>query len=272
MILLDQDGLQPIKVQPGEAVQCNRGLFLHSDMLGKEYGSKVWSHRGKSYKWALHPTPELWTLALPHRTQILYTPDISLITTLLDLAPGVRVCESGTGSGSLSHAIARSIAPTGHLYTFDFHQERVLQARAEFSEHGLSGVVTCQCRDVCGTGFEVENAVTAVFLDLPRPWEAVPHCPSVFTPGYNRLVSFSPCIEQVQKTCAALEGGGFVDVQMHECLSQPLQVCRVQLTEAKLEEEAAKKEGTEVLGVVHKTSAASHTGYLLSASYLKDSS
>jgi tRNA A58 N-methylase Trm61 len=38
---------------------------------------------------------ELWTLALPHRTQILYMPDISLILLELDIKPGSIVIEAG---------------------------------------------------------------------------------------------------------------------------------------------------------------------------------
>ncbi|KAI6657905.1 tRNA (adenine(58)-N(1))-methyltransferase catalytic subunit TRMT61A-like [Oopsacas minuta] len=269
VILSDQDGLQSITVQPGESVQSRNGVFLHSDMLGKEYGSKMWSNKGKTYRWALHPTPELWTLSLPHRTQILYTPNISLITSLLELIPGTSVCESGTGSGSLSHAIARTIAPTGHLYTYDFHAERVQQANDEFTAHGLSELVTCQCRDVCREGFNVENYVTAIFLDLPNPWEVIPHCPKSFSPGYSRIVSFSPCVEQIQKSCIALRESGFIDIQMHECLSQQLQVSSCRITEARLDESTDKREERHVLSVVPRLCMPSHTGYLLSASYIK---
>ena len=36
----------------------------------------------------LAPTPELWSLVLRHRTQILYVADISMIVTFLELRPG----------------------------------------------------------------------------------------------------------------------------------------------------------------------------------------
>lgn len=55
---------------------------------------------------------------------------------------------SGTGSGSLSHAIARTIAPNGHLYTYEFHKQRADIATEEFKCHGLSGIVTLANRDV----------------------------------------------------------------------------------------------------------------------------
>ena len=52
----------------------------------------------------------------------------------------------GTGSGSLSHAILRTIAPSGHLHTFDFHEQRSQLARDEFTAHGLGDYVTARHR------------------------------------------------------------------------------------------------------------------------------
>lgn len=90
----------------------------------------------------------------------------------------------GTGSGSLSHAILRTIAPGGHLYTFDFHEQRVIKARDEFRSHGFQDLVTISHRDVCNDGFGIDDAtVDAVFLDLPSPWLAVPFAAKVLTPG-----------------------------------------------------------------------------------------
>lgn len=174
--------------------QTAYGALKVQELVGKKFGHKVQFSRGWGY--LLHPTPELWTLNLKHRTQILYTRDISLIVMQLDLKAGSIVVESGimqlmfnvhfklllfdtfilgTGSGSLSHAILRAIAPTGHLYTFDFHQQRVEIVTQEFSDHGLEEFVTAKQRDACKDGFDLEDAADAVFLDLPNPWLAIPH-------------------------------------------------------------------------------------------------
>ena len=52
------------------------------------------------------------------------------------------VVESGTGSGSLSHAIARTVSPGGHLHTFDFHQMRTDTAREEImSNYNTEAVI-----------------------------------------------------------------------------------------------------------------------------------
>lgn len=84
---------------------------------------------------------------------------------------------SGTGSGSLSHSLIRTIRPNGHLYTFDFHEQRVSLANAEFNRHGLYDYVTVKEKDVCLEGFgeELKHKADAVFLDLPHPWLAVEH-------------------------------------------------------------------------------------------------
>ncbi|KAF9348229.1 tRNA (adenine-N(1)-)-methyltransferase catalytic subunit trm61 [Mortierella sp. AD094] len=219
VMYLSRENMSIIRVKEGEYFNCKFGSYKHADMIGLEYGTKLGSNTGRGFLYLLHPTPELWTLVLPHRTQILYIADISFVMDFLNLKPGMSMIESGTGSGSFSHSIVRTLAPTGHLYTFEYHQERVNAAKKEFEDHGLLEMVTLQCRDVCKDGFGLENKVDAVFLDLPAPWEAVASAKKAFKQDrIGKICTFSPCIEQISRTVTALSENGFVDIQMFECL------------------------------------------------------
>jgi len=73
--------------------QTPYGALKVGSLIGKTFGTKIDLSKGWGY--VLYPTPELWTLTLPHRTQIIYTPDISMILFQLDLKPGSVVIESG---------------------------------------------------------------------------------------------------------------------------------------------------------------------------------
>ncbi|BGP27911.1 tRNA (adenine-N(1)-)-methyltransferase catalytic subunit trm61 [Rhodotorula toruloides] len=150
-------------VQPGKEIQSRYGCFRHNDMVGKPWGTKLASTNGRGFVYLLKPTPELWTQALPHRTQILYLPDIAFITSYLDIKPGSRVIEAGTGSGSFTHALARTVGSSGRVHSFEYHEERFLKAQEEFEQHGLKEVVTVKHRNVYKDGFDgLEDQVDAV--------------------------------------------------------------------------------------------------------------
>lgn len=243
----------------------------------------------------LPPTPEIWTTSLPHRTQVVYTPDYSYILHRLRARPGSILIEAGAGSGSFTHAAARAvyngypdcdvdsnIQPNqrrrrGKVWSYEFHEQRVEKLRKEITEHGLNGVVEITHKDVCQDGFDVDRSGTEgvsaniVFLDLPAPWLALKHLrrnlnerssipdsstshhPSGiqsmgeinFTdislenpPQLKRpqslldpnsavhLCTFSPCIEQVQRTIATLRQLGWLDIEMVEIAARRIEVRR----------------------------------------------
>ncbi|KAH9936110.1 tRNA methyltransferase complex GCD14 subunit-domain-containing protein [Fomitopsis serialis] len=175
IVWLTRDLVQPLVITPGRELNSKYGVYRHADLIGVPYGSKIGSRNGKGFIHVLRPTPELWTLALPHRTQILYLADIAFVCSWLNIKPGSRVIEAGTGSGSFTHSVARTIGSTGHLWSYEFHEARASKAREEFSRHGMDDIVTLTHRNVCKDGFTVADTVDAVFLDLPMPWEAVEH-------------------------------------------------------------------------------------------------
>ncbi|KAK3235047.1 hypothetical protein CYMTET_54736 [Cymbomonas tetramitiformis] len=222
------DRMKPVYVTAGKIYGSKFGNFSHDDWIGKSFGSKVTGKGRKGWVHLLAPTPELWTLSLTHRTQILYIADISLVVSYLQLRPGCVVLESGTGSGSLTTSFIRAVAPEGHVFTFEFHAGRAQTAREEFERNKLSKYVTVTTRDIEGQGFPEALAGKAdgVFLDLPGPWKVVPSVAKSLRPD-GVFCSFSPCVEQVQKTCEAMAANGFVDIETIEILLREYELDRV---------------------------------------------
>jgi hypothetical protein len=116
---------------------AKQGAFHHSDFVGKQFGSKIYSRSSSGWIYCLKPTPELWSLALHTRTQIVDEVDAAVVTFKLGVRPGCVVVESGTGSGSMSQSLMRATYPSGHLYTFEYNQARADQAREEFRRYTI---------------------------------------------------------------------------------------------------------------------------------------
>lgn len=216
------DNLNFCYAQKGEIFNNRNGHFHHDDFIGKPYGCKIRSrnNRGYGFVYLLKPTPELWARSLKHRTQIVHELDASMIVFYLNLKPNMVVCESGTGSGALSHCILRTIAPKGKLYTYEFNGHRAETATKEFAKNRVGHLVTVTHKDVCGKhglgGFDRPQAsVDAIILDLPEPWLAVAHCAHVLKPN-ARIASYSPCVEQSQKTIEAMKKHGFHSIKTME--------------------------------------------------------
>ena len=229
--------LTSLRLQVGGSFETRFGRFSHDDVLGRPLGGRVYARDGGAarrmrggFVEVLRWTPELWTRALRHRTQILYFADCAAIVAQLGLRPGAVVIESGTGSGSLTSALARAVAPHGHVHTFDFNAGRAEAAAIDVAALGLSGVVTPRQGDACaGFGRDLDGTADAVFLDLPSPWAALPHAHAALKATNGAVCCFSPCIEQVQRTCLRLRGLGFEDIRTVEALARDYEVLALEM-------------------------------------------
>jgi tRNA (adenine57-N1/adenine58-N1)-methyltransferase len=109
--------------------------IIFFSFLFEIYAWKPSGNNEKEAGWVvlLELSPILYPLSCSHRTEILYHADISYVIHRLGIKPGSIVFEAGTGSGSLSVAIAHALQPNGHLYTFEYHQLRADTARSSLS-------------------------------------------------------------------------------------------------------------------------------------------
>jgi tRNA (adenine57-N1/adenine58-N1)-methyltransferase len=53
---------------------------------------------------------------------------------MLDVHPGCRVIETGTGSGCFTLSLARAVSPSGHVYTYEYNAIRAEAARNDFEK------------------------------------------------------------------------------------------------------------------------------------------
>ncbi|KAK4453080.1 S-adenosyl-L-methionine-dependent methyltransferase [Podospora aff. communis PSN243] len=200
----------------------------------------------------LPPTPEIWTTSLPHRTQVVYTPDYSYVLYRLRAKPGSTIIEAGAGSGSFTHASVRAVyngypaegKRTGKVVSFEYNEERYHKMQEELQEHGLKDLVHLTHRNVYKDGFLLNGKspeADAVFLDLPAPWEALHHlsrknpkkdddASEWISPLHPKksahLCTFSPCIEQVTKTVSVMRRLGWIDIEMVEIANRRLHTLR----------------------------------------------
>eukprot|EP00698_Gefionella_okellyi_P025198 TRINITY_DN912_c0_g1_i1.p1 TRINITY_DN912_c0_g1~~TRINITY_DN912_c0_g1_i1.p1 ORF type:complete len:338 (-),score=87.51 TRINITY_DN912_c0_g1_i1:3-1016(-) len=224
LIYESYDKQKVITMKFGDVYQCRFGAFQHNTIIDRPYGSKIMASNQKGYINVLRFTPELWTFALSHRTQILYEADIMAVIMNMHIRPGSVVVEAGTGSGSLSTALARAVAPTGRLFTFEFHEKRAEMARAEFKENKLDDVVTLEHRDVIRDGLpSTLPPVTAAFFDLPDASAVIQHIAPLMAQS-GVVCTFCPCIEQVQRVIPQLTKFGFAGVKTIEVILRKFEV------------------------------------------------
>ena len=197
---------QPLPTTQGQKrkreAKSTREIGAEADEVGGNSALKAAVTASTGFAHLLPPTPETWTTSLPHRTQVVYTPDYSYILQRLRVRPGTVIIEAGSGSGSFTHAAARAVydgnadattqtrdeagpaknrKPTGKVWSFEFHEQRVEKLKTEIRDHSLDGLVEITHRDVCTDGFSIIKdgrqivQAEAIFLDLPAPWIALKH-------------------------------------------------------------------------------------------------
>lgn len=203
-----------ITLTPGEALHTHRGILRHDDLIGKPWGSQVFSHQGSPF-FLLQPSLADILVELKRQTQILYPKDIGFILTSLSIGPGQTVLEAGTGSGSMTIALAFAVGPSGRVISYEKRPEFQNLARKNLERLGLAERVTFKLRDIA-EGFD-ETDADAFFLDVPNPWDYIPQVRAALKSG-GFFGCLLPTFNQVQNLLLALRREHFAFIEVCEIL------------------------------------------------------
>lgn len=206
-----------LTLRAGAQFQTHRGIIEHDALIGQPLGREVRSHTGYAFLVLPPSTYDLIRLA-KRNSQIMFPKDIGYLLLRLNIYPGVRVIEAGTGSGGLTLALARAVQPDGHVYSYDQRADMLQVARQNLADAGLSAWVTFQERDIA-QGFD-ETDVDALFLDVREPWVYLPQAYAALKGGgfFGAIV---PTTNQVSRLLHDLRTNRFSAHEVEEVLVRP---------------------------------------------------
>jgi tRNA (adenine57-N1/adenine58-N1)-methyltransferase len=203
-----------LTLQAGTEFGTHRGILKHDDLIGKPWGTQVFSHIGSPF-FLLQPSLADLLTDLPRTTQILYPKDIGFILVTMGVGPGQKVLEAGTGSGSMTTALAYAVGPEGRVISYEVKSDVQNLARKNLSRFGLESRVDFKLRDI-KEGFD-ETDADSFFLDVPNPYDYTMQVRAALKPG-GFLCCLLPTINQVEKTLLALRHNKFAFLEVCELL------------------------------------------------------
>lgn len=208
-----------ITLQTGGEFHSHNGFLKHDELIGSPEGSVVRSSQNSIF-YVFRPTLSDFVLKMKRGAQVVYPKDVGAIITQADIYPGATVIEAGSGSASLTLALARAVGPTGRVISYelreDHHEQAVENVEAWYAgSGGKPENIELKVGDI----FEGIPEVDAdrMVLDLTEPWRAVGPTTASLAPG-GILCCYVPTIPQVMQTVEAMRKGRFAFISTFEVL------------------------------------------------------
>ncbi|KAI8987680.1 S-adenosyl-L-methionine-dependent methyltransferase [Mycotypha africana] len=168
-------------------------------------------------RYMLHfPTLDEYVVNVPRACTPIYPKDASAIVQLLDLEPGHKVIEAGTGNGSLSLYMARAVAgkgeesdSSGRIDSFDVRENHSKTAKKHIERYArrrYSSIISLHIGSVADKLSEMmmpNEQYDAVALDMPEPNAEIPRLlPYLkndrfivcYLPNITQVLSLAKCI------------------------------------------------------------------------------
>ena len=216
VLLYGEDGKKfLVKVEAGKSKGTHLGVIEFNNVIGKNFGDVIKIGKTNKSYYLLPPTYIDDIFSMKRKTQIIYPKDSSYILLKLDIKPGVRVIDTGVGSGAMCAAMARLVGPEGKVYAYERREDFHKLATQNLIEWGLIDRVELKLRDI-SMGFDETN-VDALLLDVPDPENYIEICWQALGGG-GRIGVICPTVNQVSMVLERVYELPFIDVEVWESL------------------------------------------------------
>lgn len=278
--LTDRKGkMVTIQLVPGRVTQTEHGFIVHNDVIGAEEGSvivtrskareqepqseqnddpqhiqvlrgnKPWKGTRAIGGWeycVMRPRLADYVLSMPRGAQIMYPKDIAEVIQLGDIRPGMRVLESGGGSGAMGINLLEAVGASGHLTTIELRPEfaHICEANATvfYGERPSWWDLLVGDFDSVAAGLP-DASFDRIVLDMLDPWNRLEQAHRVIVPG-GVLTAYVTTTTQLSRLAEAVRASG-------------------QWTEPDVQETLERTWKVEGLAVRPNHQMIGHTGFLL---------
>lgn len=206
-----------IRLSAGAQLHTHRGFIAHDAIIGRPYGSAVTTQLGHSFL-LLQPSTLDLVMHVKRASQIVYPKEIGYLVLRMNIVPGARVIEAGTGSGALALALARLVRPDGRVFSYEERGDMFELARKNLERAGVMDIVELKQCDI-RAGFD-ERGVDALFLDVREPWQFLAQAHAALRGGgfFGALV---PTTNQISDLLQEMEEtGGWAEIEVVEILTR----------------------------------------------------
>jgi tRNA (adenine57-N1/adenine58-N1)-methyltransferase len=221
LIYLDEKRQFLVQTAPHVKMSTDHGDLDLDTIIAKPFGFIGKTHLGKEF-YCLKPSTADVMFKVKRTTTVIYPKDLGYLLLETSVGPGSQVIEVGTGSGVLTLALAKCVAPNGTVYSYERRNEFIDNAKKNIKQVGYTNLVQFHCSDVAHDGF-LQKEVDAIFIDVPEPWEIIPKAVAALKGGHY-VVSWSPTVEQVKRTVTVLKEHNFIRIRVSEILERELLV------------------------------------------------
>jgi tRNA (adenine57-N1/adenine58-N1)-methyltransferase len=192
VLLIDKKG-KKYMVQCTGSFHTHYGVLDLTELVGKEYGMKVKTHRGDEFI-VIKPNFIDYIEKMRKMPQIIQPKDAAMIVAETGLTRGSTVVEAGIGSGGLTVFLAAIISP-GTISSYEIRKEFASVAEKNIENFGLDNV-RIKLQDIYD-GID-EREVDLVVLDLPEPEKVMESAYKALKWG-GFICAYTPSLEQMMR-------------------------------------------------------------------------